>query len=136
MVAVVVGRYVVKYTLSEDALQLSNHPHGNVTSHLARLWHHLAPTDIEAQSSLLRAQRDIYTYIESHPDHRAWRSFSAQTLSTHLITTLSGLLDPHLPSPHAIHRRSNVLQDLFVKGYRINFRSRMESVVGLEVSEP
>lgn len=40
---------------------------------------------------------------------------------------LEGMLNPHLP-PRAIQYRSNVLQDLFVKGYRINFRLRMEAV--------
>lgn len=47
--------------------------------------------------------------------------------SDEAIRSLSSLLNPHLPF-HALRYRANVLQDLFVKGYRIKFRMRMAPV--------
>jgi hypothetical protein len=108
VVAAVTSRFVVRYTLYEDALVKSGHPHGDITAYIARLWHQLHFSDYEGKMSIFSVQRDIYTSVKNSPDYNSWRSNCAQGLAGELLRMLGGLLNPLLP-PHATQHRDNVL---------------------------
>ena len=126
MVAAVVSRYIFLTTIDEHALQLSNHPHANLTEHLAREWILLRDTAPAQKDEALRRQRDVYTAIKNAPGHKEWRTRCAQGFANSLLRDLDGLLAINLPVAVAAER-NHILQELFVKGYRISFRLRMAS---------
>jgi hypothetical protein len=128
MITALISRSIFTRTIDEHALYLSCHPHAPVTTYLANEWALLSPTDSDAKAALLKSQKEIYAAIKGLPDYHSWRATCAEYLSSNLTTTtLSGLLNNNLPV-HALKHRDHLMQELFVKGYRIGFRLRMEAV--------
>jgi hypothetical protein len=122
MVAAIISRCIVSTTIDEHALYLTSHPHAEVTEQLSREWSLLH--DDEKKGEALIRQRDVFTAIKNVPGHNVWRARCAQLFTSSLLLDLSGLLATNLPQ-RALNERSHVLQELFVKGYRIGFRLRM-----------
>nr|KAH7407030.1 hypothetical protein DE146DRAFT_417482 [Phaeosphaeria sp. MPI-PUGE-AT-0046c] len=127
MVAAIISRFIVSHTMNENALLLSEHPHGNITSHLGQLWHQLLPTEHEAKITLLHAQRDIYTFIKNSSDHTFWRSKMRADMYGCIAPQSFRPAESPSPSTRASTRHKRP-QDLCIKGYRIIFRLRMAPV--------
>jgi hypothetical protein len=127
LVAAVVGQHMVTHAVSEHALHASGHPHADITSELSRRWTCLGTEDAPGKQALLSSQQAIYTAINASPTHKPWRTATASRLTTSLLSSLSGLLAP-TSSPQATSERNHILTELYVKGFRIGFRLRMEAV--------
>jgi hypothetical protein len=127
MVAAVVSRHIFTRTIDEHGLYLSGHPNAQITEQLAYEWTQLLPSEHEKKDGLLQRQREIYTAINAQHDHRSWRTTCAQIFTDSLLTSLDGLLTTSLQS-HVLKHRNHLIQELFVKGYRIGFRLRMAAV--------
>ncbi|KAH3907494.1 hypothetical protein HBH56_189760 [Parastagonospora nodorum] len=127
MVTAVVSRYIFARTIDEHGLYLSGHANAQITEQLAYEWTQLLPSEHEKKDELLQRQRAIYTAIKAQSDHKSWRTTCAQIFTDSLLSSLDGLLTRTLP-PHVLKYRAHVIQELFVKGYRIGFRLRMAAV--------
>ncbi|KAF1914507.1 hypothetical protein BDU57DRAFT_578804 [Ampelomyces quisqualis] len=127
MLTSILTHFLFTRTMDAHALYLSSHAHGSLTSQLAHEWSALAPTDYAAKQALLESQRNVYAAIKALPGHRVWRATCAEYFSRSLVASLAALLDSSLAAG-AVGLRDHLLQELFVKGYRIGFRLRMEAV--------
>lgn len=127
IVAGIVSRYIFARTIDEHGLYLSGHANAQITEQLAYEWMQLLPSEHEKKDELLQRQRAIYTAIKAQSDHKSWRKTCAEMFTDSLLSSLNGLLTTNLP-PHVLKYREHVIQELFVKGYRIGFRLRMAAV--------
>lgn len=127
IVSAIVSRYVFAYTVGEHAMFLSRHIDANVCERLNQAWAQLSDHEHEKKVELLALQRDIYTRIKGAEDFKDWRTTCAKDFTTQLLSKLNGFLITNLPFTTA-KDRDHRLQELFVKGYRIGFRLRMEAV--------
>jgi hypothetical protein len=126
LIAAFVTRFISTRTIDAHALTLSGHPRAQLIEALEHDWAILLADEHEAKRDLLQRQRAIYTAIKNDPDHRVWRANCAQRFTTELISGLAGLLIPLYPA--AAKNCVHVMQELFVKGYRIGFRLHMSAV--------
>jgi hypothetical protein len=127
VVAVLISRHIFAHTIDEHGLYLSGHPNAQITEKLAYEWTRLLPSEYEKRDDLLQLQSEIYTAIKAQSDHKAWRKTCAHIFTDSLISSLSGLLTPNLPVFAIVHR-NHIIQELYVKGYRIGFRLRMAAI--------
>jgi hypothetical protein len=126
LLTAVISRYIFNHTIDTHALSLSGHPYAHMTLALTREWSFLLAEDSEKKDALLQRQRTIYTAIKNLPDHKIWRANCAHTFTESLLSSLSSFLTPL--TPIAAKNRAHIIQELFVKGYRIGFRLHMSVV--------
>jgi hypothetical protein len=126
LIAAFVTRFISMRTIDAHALTLSGHPRAQLIEALEHDWARLLTDEHEAKHDLLQRQRAIYTAIKNDPDHRVWRASCAQYFTNDLMNVLADLLIPLYPA--AAKNCVHVMQELFVKGYRIGFRLHMSAV--------
>lgn len=118
VVAALVTRHIVMYTMSEHFLIHSQHSSSAVYEQL--LLDFALSTDAAQKHALCQQQSSLYANLKADKGLRAWRDRKAEKLSRDLIADLACLLAPGA--------NQHVLSELFIKGYRIGFRLRMEAV--------
>ncbi|KAF2194515.1 hypothetical protein K469DRAFT_744433 [Zopfia rhizophila CBS 207.26] len=122
LVASIVSRDIAYYGMCDHFLYNSGHPGAGACDDLFSQYNNLATGNVEEKQRLLSQQKTLYTTIKNETSHREWRAEIAWKRSGHLI----GDLGPILESQPALNRH-NTLNDLFIKGYRVGFRMRMET---------
>jgi hypothetical protein len=123
LVAAIVSRDIVYNGLSDHFLYNSQHPDAAESEAVISKYEKLGPTDKATKHKLLYEQKAIYTKIKGHPGHREWRTGTAKIFSEVLIDKLKGLI-----INNEIADRDHALHELYIKGYRIGFRLRMEAM--------
>lgn len=127
MVSGVISRFIFARTMDEHATYLSGHADAELCERLVDDWSRLRHKDHEQKDDLLAVQSRIYTNIKNDPDHNRWRSRCAEDFTKLLLYRLHGLLATGL-TPAAVEARTHILQELFVKGFRIGFRMHMAPI--------
>jgi hypothetical protein len=123
IVACLVTRHIVANAMSDNFLWNSGHHAGAACNELCLEFAHVLDHEAGRKHAICESQRELYTQLKQEPSHKEWRAFKAEERCTNLLSRLAFLLEP-CQSP----QRAHVLSELYVKGYRIGFRLRMEAV--------
>ena len=123
LVAAIVSRDIVYNGLSDHFLYNSQHPDAAESEAVISKYEKLGSMDKAAKHRHLHEQKALYTKIKGHPGHREWRTRTAKIFSEILVDKLKGLvIDTNTAD------RDEALHELYIKGYRIGFRLRMEAM--------
>jgi hypothetical protein len=123
IVASLVSRHIVMNAMGEHFLWNSGHHAGDMCNDLFLEFAHLVEEEYGRKHEVCEKQQTLYTKLKLLPGHKKWRTYKAEACSQDLLEMLAFSLDPS-PDPE----RAHVLSELYVKGYRIGFRLRMEAV--------
>lgn len=123
MVASFVTRHIVTNAMGEHFLQNSGHEGGAACNNLFLEFAHLNNDDFGRKHKLCEKQQVLYTQLKQEPNHKNWRTYKAEENCEHLLAAIAPLLETRADA-----QRDHVLSELYVKGYRIGFRLRMEAV--------
>jgi hypothetical protein len=123
VVASLVTRHIVANAMSDNFVANSDHSAGPACSYLCLKFAHLQDHEIGEKHEVCESQRKLYTQLKQGAGHKEWRSRKADEHCTELLAKITFLLEVG-QNP----QRDHVLSELYIKGYRIGFRLRMEAV--------
>ncbi|KAF2683871.1 hypothetical protein K458DRAFT_418848 [Lentithecium fluviatile CBS 122367] len=123
IVACLVARHIVMNAMGEHFLWNSGHHAGSECNNLFLEFAHLQDEEYGRKQEVCEKQQALYTKLKNEPGHKKWRTFKAEEYCEELLNKIGFLLEPY-----ANTQRAHVLSELYVKGYWIGFRLRMEAV--------
>lgn len=123
IVTCLVTRHIVANAMSDNFLWNSGHHAGAACNDLCLGFANLSDYDVARKHEICELQRELYTQLKQESGHKEWRTRKAEEHCTDLLSKLGFLLEPY-QNP----QRTHVLSELYVKGFRIGFRLRMEAV--------
>lgn len=123
IVAGLISRHIVQHAIGEYFLFQSKHHAQNECNDLLFEFTTLAEEEYAAKHHVCEKQMALYTKLKAESGHKKWRTWKAEERCKDLLSVLAFFLEP------GVHpERDHVLGELYVKGYRIGFRLRMEAV--------
>jgi hypothetical protein len=123
LVAALVSRDIVYNAVSDHFLFNSQHADAPKCDTVYERYEKLNSADKAAKHRILHEQKALYTKIKEEPGHRKWRTDTAKIFAEMLIDKLKGLV---IENDVTDADRDHALHELYIKGYRIGFRLRME----------
>jgi hypothetical protein len=131
IVASIIIRDIVWYAIGEQFLNNSKHHAGEDCNKLFLDFEHLFEEEYELKHRVCLKQQALYTKLKNEPGHKKWRTLVAEDQSQKLLAKIGVFLQPGFDL-----ERDHVLNELYVKGYRIGFRLRMEAAVKWKITWP
>jgi hypothetical protein len=123
IVTSLIARHMVMNAMGEHFLSNSGHLAGAECNNLFLEFAHLNEEEYDRKQEVCEKQQALYSKLKVEQGHKTWRTYKAEECCKDLLDNIAFLLDP-APNPE----RTHVLSELYVKGYRIGFRLRMEAV--------
>ncbi|KAH7128314.1 hypothetical protein B0J11DRAFT_504793 [Dendryphion nanum] len=124
IIAGIVAYRITLYTLSEASLIHSCHSEANVSvKPLLDVLNSLGAGEVNKKESMLALQKELYTTIQTGERYYQWREAKSAELAEITVQKLEGLVISDTKQGQALKQ---TLTQLFLRGFRIGFRMRME----------